>query len=60
MLLLTFLASSERLSQQTYGVGMTPKRVLDVMNGEVNRLYQLSKNTLLRLPYIIPRKVLAE
>ena len=35
---------------------MTPKRVLDVMNGEVNRLYQLSKNMITPLPYIIPRK----
>ncbi|XP_065668969.1 coronin-7 isoform X2 [Hydra vulgaris] len=50
------LSSVQNLDNQTYGIGMVPKRVLNVMQGEVNRLYQLSKNLLTPLPYIIPRK----
>jgi len=50
------MSSVESLSSQTFGMGLTPKRVLDVMNGEVDRLYQLCKNMVVQVPYIIPRK----
>ena len=42
---------------QHKGVAMVPKRALDVMSCEVNRLLQLSKNSIIPIPYVVPRKV---
>jgi hypothetical protein len=36
---------------------MVPKRALNVMEGEVNRLLLLSKHAVIPTPYIVPRKV---
>jgi len=51
------LVSTQSLSQQTYGLGLAPKRSLNVMQGEIARVYQLSRNMITPLPYIVPRKV---
>eukprot|EP00111_Clytia_hemisphaerica_P015915 TCONS_00047027-protein len=48
--------STASLQQQTFGMGLAPKRSLNVMQGEVNKVYQLSKNTITPIPYIVPRK----
>lgn len=48
--------STESLQEQTFGMGLAPKRILNVMEGEVARAFQLSKNMITPLPYIIPRK----
>lgn len=50
------LSSTHSLGQQTFGMGRAPKRILNVMEGEVERFFQLSKNAITPLPYIIPRK----
>lgn len=42
--------------QQTKGACMVPKRALKVMDGEVNRLLQLTSNALVPISYIVPRK----
>lgn len=39
------------------GVGMVPKRALNVMEGEVDRLLLLTKHAIIPIPYIVPRKV---
>ncbi|XP_072040338.1 coronin-7-like [Amphiura filiformis] len=41
---------------QHKGMAMVPKRALDVMSCEVNRLLQLSQNAVIPIPYIVPRK----
>ena len=43
--------------EQIRGMGIVPKRALDVMECEVNRLLLLSSNAVIPLPYIVPRKV---
>ena len=53
----SFPVSSLPLQQQTFGLGFAPKRILKVMEGEIARGFQLSKNTITPLPYVIPRKV---
>ena len=42
---------------QTKGMALVPKRVMDVMACEVNRLLQLTKNAVVPMPLIVPRKV---
>ncbi|XP_033105990.1 coronin-7-like [Anneissia japonica] len=41
---------------QQKGVAMVPKRALNVMSCEVNRLLQLTKNAILPLSYEVPRR----
>ena len=43
--------------EQVKGVALVPKRAMDVMSGEVNRVLLLTKNAVVPLPYIVPRKV---
>ena len=43
--------------EQIKGIGMVPKRAMDVMNAEVNRLLVLTKNAVIPVPYQVPRKV---
>ena len=43
--------------EQIRGAGLVPKRALDVMECEVNRLLVLSSHAVVPLPYIVPRKV---
>ena len=42
--------------QQTKGACLVPKRALKVMDGEVNRVLQLTSNALVPISYIVPRK----
>ena len=44
-------------TEQVKGIGMVPKRALNVMEGEVNRLLVLTKQAIIPIPYIVPRKV---
>ena len=46
-------------TEQVKGIGMVPKRALNVMEGEVNRLLVLTKHAIIPFPYIVPRKVSA-
>lgn len=43
-------------TEQVKGVGMVPKRALNVMEGEVDRLLLLTKQAIIPIPYIVPRK----
>ncbi|XP_062610316.1 coronin-7-like [Saccostrea cucullata] len=43
-------------TEQVKGIGMVPKRALNVMEGEVNRLLILTKQAVIPVPYIVPRK----
>lgn len=42
---------------QTKGVCLVPKRALNVMQAEVNRLLQLTSNMVIPIMYQVPRKV---
>lgn len=42
--------------QQIKGLALLPKRALDVMKCEVNRLLLLSQQSIIPIPYIVPRK----
>ncbi|KAK3584488.1 hypothetical protein CHS0354_006018 [Potamilus streckersoni] len=42
--------------EQVKGAALVPKRALDVMVGEVNRLLLLLRNSITPIPYIVPRK----
>eukprot|EP00058_Branchiostoma_floridae_P026168 XP_002611658.1 hypothetical protein BRAFLDRAFT_117106 [Branchiostoma floridae] len=44
-------------SEQLKGVAMVPKRAMEVMAGEVNRVLLLVHQAIIPLPYIVPRKV---
>ena len=44
-------------SVQSKGACLVPKRGLDVMNGEVNRVLQLTSNAIIPITYQVPRKV---
>ena len=44
-------------SVQSKGACIVPKRGLDVMNGEVNRVLQLTSNAIIPITYQVPRKV---
>ncbi|XP_046355097.2 coronin-7-like [Haliotis rufescens] len=43
-------------TEQVKGLCTVPKRAMDVMNGEVNRLLCLVNNAVIPTPYIVPRK----
>ncbi|XP_069961445.1 coronin-7 isoform X6 [Cherax quadricarinatus] len=47
-------------SVQTKGACLVPKRGLDVMNGEVNRVLQLTSNAIIPITYQVPRKTYRE
>ena len=44
--------------QQSKGACLVPKRALRVMEGEVNRVLQLTANSVIPVSYIVPRKVI--
>lgn len=44
--------------EQTKGACLVPKRALKVMEGEVNRVLQLTSNTVIPIMYQVPRKVI--
>lgn len=44
--------------QQSKGACLVPKRALRVMEGEANRILQLTANAVIPVSYIVPRKVL--
>ena len=46
-----------RGSQQTKGMAMVPKRVVDVMACEIVRLLQLTQNAIIPISYHVQRKV---
>ncbi|CAE1312014.1 CORO7 [Acanthosepion pharaonis] len=48
-------AANDR-TEQIKGAAMVPKRALDVMKGEINRMILLTKNCIIPTPYIVPRK----
>ena len=43
--------------QQSKGACLIPKRALRVMDGEVNRVLQLTANAVIPVSFIVPRKV---
>lgn len=43
--------------EQLKGLTLVPKRALDVMKCEVNRLLVLGQHSIIPVPYIVPRKV---
>lgn len=43
--------------EQTKGVCLVPKRALNVMQAEVDRLLQLTSNMVIPIMYQVPRKV---
>lgn len=43
-------------TEQVKGAALVPKRAMDLMSGEVDRLLLLVKNSVISLPYIVPRK----
>ncbi|KAK7071102.1 Coronin-7, partial [Halocaridina rubra] len=47
-------------SVQTKGACLVPKRGLDVMSGEVNRVLQLTSNAIIPITYQVPRKTYRE
>ena len=51
-----FIASTDTV-EQAKGIALVPKLACDVMSGEVNRVLLLTKNGVIPLPYIVPRKV---
>lgn len=42
--------------EQTKGACLIPKRALNVMQGEVNRVLQLTSNSVIPITYQVPRK----
>lgn len=44
--------------EQTKGACLVPKRALRVMEGEVNRIMQLTSNSVIPIMYQVPRKVI--
>ena len=43
--------------EQTKGACLVPKRALNVMQGEVNRVLQLTSSMVIPIMYQVPRKV---
>lgn len=43
--------------QQSKGACLVPKRAMRVMEGEANRVLQLTANAVIPVSYIVPRKV---
>lgn len=46
----------ESIGEQTKGACLVPKRALRVMEGEVNRIMQLTSNSVIPIMYQVPRK----
>ncbi|XP_017767884.1 PREDICTED: coronin-7 isoform X2 [Nicrophorus vespilloides] len=46
--------------EQTKGACLIPKRALNVMQGEVNRIMQLTSNSVIPITYQVPRKTYRE
>lgn len=44
------------IGEQTKGACLVPKRALRVMEGEVNRIMQLTSNSVIPIMYQVPRK----
>ncbi|XP_005107916.1 coronin-7 [Aplysia californica] len=43
-------------TEQIKGAALVPKRAMNLMDGEVNRVLLLCKNSVIPAPYIVPRK----
>ncbi|XP_076446220.1 coronin-7-like [Babylonia areolata] len=43
-------------TEQVKGAAIVPKRAMDLMSGEVNRVLLLARSSLISLPFIVPRK----
>ena len=54
---MSVIAACDLLQIQLKGACLIPKRAVDVMKGEVNRLLVLNKDSVVPIPYIIPRRV---
>uniref|UniRef100_A0A915D2L2 Coronin n=1 Tax=Ditylenchus dipsaci TaxID=166011 RepID=A0A915D2L2_9BILA len=46
----------QSLPDQSLGACLIPKKVCDVMNGEVQRIHQLTKNSVVPIQCIVPRR----
>lgn len=46
----------QNTGEQTKGACLVPKRALRVMEGEVNRIMQLTSNSVIPIMYQVPRK----
>lgn len=55
-LFVSFFLHKNKLGEQTKGACLVPKRALRVMEGEVNRIMQLTSNTVIPIMYQVPRK----
>lgn len=51
-----FIEGLRHTGEQTKGACLVPKRALRVMEGEVNRVLQLTSNTVIPIMYQVPRK----
>ncbi|CAO1339123.1 unnamed protein product [Diamesa serratosioi] len=51
-----FIEGIRHSGEQTKGACLVPKRALKVMEGEVNRLLQLTSNSMIPITYQVPRK----
>ena len=52
--------STQIFDEQHKGMAIVPKLAMDVMSGEVVRLLQLTKSTVVPLSYCVPRRVMIE
>lgn len=50
------MINSTQIGEQTKGACLVPKRALRVMEGEVNRIMQLTSNSVIPIMYQVPRK----
>lgn len=57
-LLNVIFSTNRHTGQQSKGACLVPKRALRVMEGEANRVLQLTANAVVPVSYIVPRKVL--
>ena len=48
--------TARHTGQQSKGACLVPKRALRVMDGEVNRVLQLTASSVVPVSYIVPRK----
>ncbi|XP_037087762.1 coronin-7-like [Pollicipes pollicipes] len=51
-----FVEGIKHTGEQTKGACLVPKRALDVMNAEVNRILQLTSQAVVPITYQVPRK----
>lgn len=45
-------------TEQIKGAALVPKRAMELMSGEVDRLLLLARQSIISVPFIVPRKVL--